>query len=337
MIFIDAENGAPISDQWAYLSRVHKFDTSALDVALAHLEHASARIAPTQIHKGKFLVHVGSKIELDRAQLTSKVIHFLKDNLNFISAEYLTRKRLGKSVYGIEKYFKLVEEIGDDVFLPRGFLKQFLGFLDTEGISYDVVHEHSNFDKHAFSNSIVLSAPQAIVVEKMLECDQGVIVAPPGSGKTIIGLDIIAKRGLPALVLVHRKELLEQWVERIQTFLNIPKSKIGRFHGIKKKIGTDITVGLIQSFARTADKGIFNGKFGTIVVDECHHIPASTFRKAIASLNPRYLYGLTATPKRKNNDEKIIYAYIGDVVATLTQPEKIPDKKESISCERRHC
>ena len=106
-------------------------------------------------------------------------------------------------------------------------------------------------------------------------------------------------------------------MERIQEFLGIPKAHIGQYSGIKKKIGNQITVGRLQSLGRKKDLSEFKGEFGTILVDECHHIPASTFRVVVSQLNARYLYGLTATPKRKHNDEKLIYVYIGDIVARM--------------------
>jgi superfamily II DNA or RNA helicase len=147
---------------------------------------------------------------------------------------------------------------------------------------------------------------------------QGVIVAPPGSGKTMMGMELIARHQKPALILVHRKQLLDQWVDRIQTYLNIPKAHIGRFSSTKKAVGKEITVGLLQSFARSKNLAEYRNKFGTIVIDECHHIPAKTFREVIANLNPEFIYGLTATPKRKHNDEQLIYVYIGDIIADMS-------------------
>ncbi|MCX6703138.1 MAG: DEAD/DEAH box helicase family protein [Candidatus Zambryskibacteria bacterium] len=132
-------------------------------------------------------------------------------------------------------------------------------------------------------------------------------------------MELIARQKLPALILVHRQQLLDQWIERIETYLNIPKLRIGRFSSTKKKIGKEITVGLLQSFGRYKNIQELSDKFGTIIIDECHHIPAKTFREVITHLNPRYLYGLTATPKRKHNDEKLIYVYIGDILATLKE------------------
>lgn len=132
------------------------------------------------------------------------------------------------------------------------------------------------------------------------------------------------------MVLVHRKQILDQWIDRIQGFLGIAKKHISRYSGGKNKIGRQITVGSLQSLARKGNLSELRNSFGTIVVDECHHIPASTFRKVIAQLNPKYLYGLTATPKRKHNDEKLIYVYIGDIIAQMAVSDvSIPEAKTS--------
>ncbi|EKD86149.1 MAG: type III restriction protein res subunit, partial [uncultured bacterium] len=150
---------------------------------------------------------------------------------------------------------------------------------------------------------------------------------PSGSGKTIIGLELIAQKLQPALILVHRKQLLDQWVERIQSFLGIPKAHIGRISGIKKVVGKQITVAMMQSLIKMENINELSNIFGTIIVDECHHIPAKTFRELICQFNPYYLYGLTATPKRKYNDEKLIYYYIEDIIATVApnfRKEEIP-------------
>lgn len=323
MLFIDPITGKPPPDQWAYLATCKKHSVSELDSALISLENSAPEHHSSQSKSGdKLIILVRNKIEINRRYLTPNTVRFLKENLNFLNTEYLTRKRLGKSTYGVQKYFKLIEEAGESLFLPRGFLTQLLEFLHAEHMPFEIAHEYPDFEHRTFSSTIKLTKPQNKVLQEALQHNQGIIVAPPGGGKTMVGMELIARRGLPGLVLVHRRELLEQWVERIQTFLNIPKVKIGRFSGVKKKIGADITVGLLQSFARAPDKTIFKDTFGTVVIDECHHIPASTFRNVVSNLNPRYIYGLTATTKRKHNDEKLIYAYIGDIVATMSQSEK---------------
>ena len=201
--------------------------------------------------------------------------------------------------------------------LPRGFLGRLVAFLQEHNIAHEIRYERPPLSGVSFKSSIQLTPSQTTVIDSAMEGDQGVIVAPSGSGKTIIGLELAARRKMPTLILVHRRQLLDQWVERIQTFLGIPKAHIGQYSGAKKNIGKQITVGLLQSFARTKDLSAIKNQFGMVLVDECHHIPASTFREVVAQLNPHFLYGLTATPKRKHNDEKLIYIYIGEIVAQM--------------------
>lgn len=114
--------------------------------------------------------------------------------------------------------------------------------------------------------------------------------------------NLIARKRQPALILVHQRALADQWMESIQSFLHIPKQEIGEYSGNKKTRGEQITVGMMQNLHRNPIPDDFAHAFGTIIVDECHHIPAKTFRKTITAFNPKYLYGFTATPMRKHND-----------------------------------
>lgn len=152
----------------------------------------------------------------------------------------------------------------------------------------------------------------------------GVIVAPPASGKTIIGLKIIANKQQPALIVVHHKQLMEQWMERLETFLGIPKHEIGKIGQGKSKPGKQITIATIQSLAKEAEKPDsleLKNAFGTILIDECHHIPAETYRHVIQQFSSYYLYGLTATPFRKYNDGKLIFVHLGEIIAEITPQE----------------
>lgn len=328
-LFINPDTDQPFPDQWVFLQDIKKHSVGDLDAAHALLFVGNEQSEVLPASDSLSLV-VSNQIILPRAQLSPSIIHFLKDELNFLNTEYLTKRRLGKSTYGVEKYFKLINESGGTISLPRGFLNQLTAFLDSQRIAYAIREDHAVLDEVNFNNNIELTPEQASVVKQAIGQNQGVVVAPSGSGKTIMGLELIAQRKQPALILVHRKQILDQWIERIQTFLGIAKTHIGRYSGIKKKIGKQVTVGLLQSLARKGDLSELRNSFGTIIVDECHHIPASTFREVIAQMNPKYLYGLTATPKRKHNDEKLIYAYIGDIIAQMDVSD-VPIYEQKVS------
>ncbi|MCG2612790.1 DEAD/DEAH box helicase [Terrimonas sp. NA20] len=168
----------------------------------------------------------------------------------------------------------------------------------------------------AYSFQAVLRPHQEECIQALSKKEMGVIVAPPGSGKTVVALKVIADKQQPTLIVVHRKQLANQWMERIESFLGIPQKQIGRVGQGKSVIGKQVTVATIQSLAK-ANLSEMHKAFGLIIVDECHHIPAETFRNTIAKFNSKYLYGLTATPFRKYNDGKIIFIHLGEIIAQI--------------------
>lgn len=317
-VFLDPENNRPFSNRWEFLSNIKKYGVAELDTIYNNI-FGEQEINIKEIKNrvtDSIDIELNNKLLLKRSQILASVIRFLKENLNFFNLEYLVKKRLGKSVFRLEKYFKLVEESGNDILLPRGFVTRLTSFLNEHKIPHRLIDQRPRFKKMKLASNITLRTDQLYAVEQAMKNDSGVIVAPPGSGKTIIGLEIITKRKLPALILVHRQQLLDQWLERIETFLGIPKIHIGQYTGRKKKQGKEMTVAMMQTLHRM-DITKLEDSFGTIITDECHHIPAKTFREVISQFNPKYSYGLTATPKRKHNDEQLIYMFIGEIIALI--------------------
>ncbi|CAN5681856.1 hypothetical protein BH23PAT2_BH23PAT2_06910 [soil metagenome] len=306
-VFVDPVTIEPYENQLPVLKNIKRYSLAELDAAYAQVTDGS--VDTPRITKNKKLqIKVRQNITLNKAQLSGVLIGFLKEQLNFLNTEYLTKKRLGMSLYQVQKYFRLIDESDKTISLPRGFLSRLIKFLYENDIKYEVSFMTPKLTSCKFKSGIKLTEVQESIVSSAITEKQGVIVAPPGSGKTIMGMELISRHQKPALVLVHRKQLLDQWVDRIQKYLNIPKAHIGRFSSSKKAVGKEITVGLLQSFARSKDLAEYRDKFGTVIIDECHHIPAKTFRNVIAHLNPEFIYGLTATPKRKHNDEQLIYS-----------------------------
>ena len=162
----------------------------------------------------------------------------------------------------------------------------------------------------------------------MAKKDFGVIVAPPGSGKTIVGLKIISERSQPALIIVHRKQLVEQWIERIETFLGIPKYEIGRIGSGKSRVGKKITIATIQSLSKelnNLESDSFTISFGTIIVDECHRGSAkddSAWRKVLEYFSSATQIGMTATPKADEGANNL--DYFGKPVYTLFTSTRNP-------------
>src|SRR5690606_40784365 len=172
---------------------------------------------------GKLTISLQQNIRILRDGLTTPLINFLKDELNFANSEFFIKKKSGKNTFGTERYFKLVEETENDVILPRGFIGKLLRFCKEQNLEFDFQDNRKLKEEIPYSFNATLRNHQQKVIETISKKDFGVIVAPPGSGKTIMGLKIIADKKQSSLIVVHRKQLLEQWQERVQAFLAIPK------------------------------------------------------------------------------------------------------------------
>lgn len=322
--FIDAETLQPFPDQWEFLKNIRRVSIYELDKLYGESGKSGERIKQSDAIPGKLMIKLDNCVRINRSGLPSALIDFLKEELNFLNSEFIIKKKIGKNTWGTERYFKFVEESENDVIIPRGFIGRLLRFCKENKIEYDFRDERKKQEPALFSCNVELKAHQKAAMEAFSKKEIGVIVAPPGSGKTIIGLKIIAEKQQPALIVVHRKQLAEQWIERIQTFLGIPKHEIGKIGQGKNKAGKRITVAMIQSLSKELEneKNEIKNSFGTIIVDECHHIPAESFRNTISKLNTFYLFGLTATPFRKYNDGKLIFIHLGEVISEV-KPQDI--------------
>ena len=326
MIFLDPDNLDPVSDQWDYLNKIKRISKNKLDILYAKIINSELSDNISNISEdkktfesGRLLIRLGNQILLNKNQITKDLANFLRSNLNFINSEYIIKQKIGRSVYNVQKYFNLIKESKDSVMVPRGFLSQLLDFCSEKKIDFEIIDKRKKLDQVPFKSKIQLKGEQREVIDICEDKQEGVIVAPPGFGKTIIGLELITKKCQPALIIVHRKQIFDQWVERIQDFLGLIKKDIGQISGSKKKVSKYITVAMVQSLAKFKGLKDLGESFGTIIIDECHHIPAKSFRKVITNFNPYHIFGLTATPKRKYNDEKMIFLYIGDIICNADE------------------
>lgn len=316
--FVNPETFEPYPDQWLFLNGIERVSIDLVDNFYQEASTTQNLQIPKNIN-GKLTITLQQNIRIQRGALTTPLINFLKEELNFANSEFFIKKKSGKNTFGTERYFKLIEETENEIIIPRGFIKKLLRFCKEQNLDFDFQDHRKQKEEVGFSFNATLRDHQDKVIDGISKKDFGVIVAPPGSGKTIMGLKIIADKKQPALIIVHRKQLLEQWQERVQAFIGIPKHDIGIIGQGKAKIGKQITIAVIQSLPKQIEQ--IQNQFGTILVDECHHIPAKTFRNTIEKLNTFYLYGLTATPFRKYNDDKLIFAFLGEIISEITSKE----------------
>jgi len=323
--FIDPKTIDPFPDQIAYLKEIKRVSLDYLEELFNQTRGSKESYVP--VVDGKLKIALSNSIRINSHAIPFVLINFLKEQLNFANSAFIIKKKSGRSTFDTPRFFKLIEETENEILIPRGFIGKILRFCRETQVAHDFVDNRHELPAIQFSFNAALRKHQTNAVAAVEKKDFGVIVAPPGTGKTVIGLKIIADKQQPALIVVHRKQLLDQWIERIESFLGIPKKEIGIIGQGKAKLGADkITVATIQSLPKHIET--IQDKFGAILIDECHHIPAESYRTTVGKLNSVYCYGLTATPFRKYNDDKLIFTYLGDIITEI-RPEEIEDYKRA--------
>ncbi len=155
----------------------------------------------------------------------------------------------------------------------------------------------------------------------------GVFVAPPGVGKTVLGIHLIAARARSTLVLVHRRPLLDQWLAQLSMFLGLDPKEIGQIGGGQRKPNGRLDVAMIQSLVRQDAVDDLVAQYGHVIVDEAHHLPAVSFERVLSRVKARYILGLTATPQRRDGHHPITEMQLGRVrfsVDAKTQASQRP-------------
>ena len=314
--FIDPISLQPYADQWKFFQQIERVPIEHLEKLFSNLGHNSEPESHTDI----LTITLKNNIQLNRNAIPQTLFNFIKEELNFLNTEFIIKKNSGRNTFGTERYFRFIEEQGSNILLPKGFIGKVIRFCRDNSIAYNFIDQRKLNIPVSYSFQANLRPYQQVSMEAIYKKEMGVIVAPPGSGKTVIALKIVAEKQQPALIIVHRKQLALQWMERIEAFLGIAQKDIGKIGQGKISPGKQITLATIQSLAK-ADLQNLSDIFGLIIVDECHHIPAETFRNSIGKFNSRYLYGLTATPFRKYNDGKLIFIHLGEVIAEIKTNE----------------
>ncbi|SES18396.1 DEAD/DEAH box helicase [Sphingobium sp. YR768] len=158
-----------------------------------------------------------------------------------------------------------------------------------------------------------LHGSQVKAFDALAPYDYGVLAATTAFGKTVVAAALIAERARSTLILVHRRELLTQWVERLRTFLDIDPKEIGIIGGGRRKPTGIIDVAVIQSLVRKGEVSDMVANYGHIIVDECHHLSAVSFELVARRAKARYVLGLSATVARKDGHHPIIFMQCGPV------------------------
>lgn len=251
--------------------------------------------------------------------LPQNLIDEIVEENRFENPAYLSNEQNGRSNWDTPRYIETIKFEDNSLVLPRGYFSRLLWLLQRENIEYERDDQRFTFPISFINHlyGVELRPYQETCVESAIHREQGIIVAPTGSGKSLIGLEILRKRGQKSLIIVHRSDLAKQWISLIKERLGIDAGLIGSGEW---KIGDEITVALIQTLA-SREKELPELPFGLVLVDECHHVPAQSFFQVLSLIDARFRYGLSATPTRADGLEKLIFYGIGPAIEKIDRVE----------------
>ena len=267
----------------------------------------------TEKFDGELNLILKNQIYIDYGLLPKKLIASLRKLTTFANPEFFKLQRMRFSTWGKPRYISSCSLEKNQLVLPRGVLDQTLEALEQAGMTVSVIDQRIKPKRLKVKFMGELRKDQKKAVSSMSKHDFGVLVAPPGVGKTVMGCSLIAKRKVPTLILVHRKPLMDQWIERINEFLDIEPKEIGSYDGSRKKLKGKIDVAMLQTLNKLEDSADLLSNYGQVIIDECHHIPAVSFENTMKKISSQYFVGLTATPIRKDGLQAILHMQCGPI------------------------
>jgi hypothetical protein len=330
-VFLDLTSLEPFEDQWAFLAHVERLSTESVDALakafgdLATGPDASTYRRPkddqtTAKPPAQIPAVAGAMLSVDRIGIPPPLLAALKHLASLHNPEFHEKEKLRFSTWNTPRFIRCYQETLDQLLLPRGLRHQAEAVVAEAGSRLNVVGGCPDVPAIDGELQADLTPDQTAAADALAAHDMGLLVAPPGSGKTVIGCALIARHGVPTLVIVDRKPLVEQWRDRLITHLDLDARQIGQLDGGRRRATGIVDVAMVQSLARRDDIAELAGGYGLVIVDECHHVPAVTFERVVRQIPVRRWTGLTATPYRRDGLQALMAMHCGPVRHTMTTP-----------------
>jgi len=335
-VFVDEELRAH-SDQWAFMSEIRRMGEAQVEaivrgaegsgrvvgVRLAHSDDeddaAPWMLTPWRRRDGlpagampaNLELVLANQVYVPKARLPPSLRNALIRLAAFQNPEFYKAQAMRLPVFDKPRVIACSEEHAEHIALPRGCREETVALL--QALKITVGERDERFAGTALNVTFTgtLRADQEKAGAAMLAHDCGVLSATTAFGKTVLAAWLIARRGVNTLVLVHREQLMEQWIERLSQFLGLGVKETGRWGAGKKKLTGRIDVALIQSLARKGVVRDLVADCGHLVVDECHHFSAHSFEVVARRAKARFVIGLSATVARKDGHHPIVFMQCG--------------------------
>jgi superfamily II DNA or RNA helicase len=323
--FLDASSQElkPWPDQWSFLSEVRRLSPAQLEAlleAVPPVEVGPGKAVPvTRAAKARhpapkqIRCEFGASFSLEKSGVPSWLLSQIKHLASLHNPQFYKNENQRRSNHATPRFIKCYREDFSHIHLPRGTAEE------VQAILRDAGSEPVCMDKRQLPEPIALKffgelrPEQERAMKAVLAHDMGFLVAPPGAGKTVMGCFAAARRGLPTLILADRKPILEQWRKQLTVLLGLKSRDIGQVGGGSARQSGVVDLVMMPSLARRDDLPDFFPRYGFIIHDECHHVPAATFEACLREARVRYILGLTATPYRRDGLEDLIAMQCGPI------------------------
>ena len=342
-------------DQWAFLYNLKKIQESTIDQLLRlHYQEELGKLSmssenkpwvtplPQNITQEDFQANVeiikADKLYIPLKAVSAKVLNHLKRIAAFKNPEFYSKQALRLSTYAIPRIISCFDITNEYLAMPRGCEDATRSFLNDNAVTYTIIDKTNHGNKISVSFQGEEREEQLEAINALLPYTNGILHATTAFGKTVTAAAIIARKKVNTLILVHSKALLKQWHDRLTEFLNIdyPKheeknkrgrrkvfSPIGCFDSSGNTLHGIIDIALIQSCLDEDGVKPFVQDYGMVIVDECHHVSSITFEQVLMSIKAHTIYGLTATPIRKDGHQPIIFMQCGPIRFTTDAKSQI--------------
>jgi len=339
-VFLD-ERSTPYPDQWTYLASVPRLGPQEVERIVSEAQRKGlvigvrsadsaddaggvtpwdrlpSRLPPrpsiTEPLPRTMRAVLAQQLFVEKVGVPSALLNQIKRLAVFQNPEFFKRQNLRLSTALTPRVISCAEELDDHVALPRGCLADLESLLREYGVEMSVEDKRTDGKALEAVFQGTLTPAQKQAAQAMLAHENGVLVSPPGTGKTVVGVFLTARRARNTLVLVHRRPLMEQWVAQLAIFLGRPPGEIGRIGAGKNKPNGMLDVAMLQSLVRGDRVDDLIAGYGHVIVDECHHVPAVSFERVMREVKARFVTGLTATPQRRDGHHPILEMQIGPI------------------------
>ena len=257
--------------------------------------------------------------------LSAKAVNYFKRMAAFHNPEFYAKQGMRLSTYDVPRIISCSELHDNYIAVPRGCEEDVIEILKANNVKYAIEDKTSQGHEINVSFKGELREEQQKAMECMLPHNTGTLSATTAFGKTVFAIAMIARRKINTLILVHRKSLLDQWKRQLEEFLEIKEeidstnkskkdnSPIGFLCSGKDTLHGLIDIALIQSCLEENEIKSFVQNYGMVIVDECHHVSSVSFEQVLKRVKAHYVYGLTATPIRKDDHQPIIFMQCGKI------------------------